>query len=229
MKKYNYSKLSQRDLEAASSTVSSAAGKSIIGSSNGTTVIETGMYLRDWRQALRTPPSYRIGNRTIRLQVHVIWPLAVLGALLLFLLYIIGSSTMQSGSSIGNLDRNSVIFYNSTYPLTEPIVSNGMYTFRIGVIADLDTNSRVGSKDSWNSYFMKGYLSYIPAKGTVTVSWDETGPKEMKSSFSLKGKNTSGFWSDYREIKVAPRSYCLAKSIKSKRGFTAYTRITVPY
>lgn len=190
MKNYNYSKLSQRDLEANSS-VSSAGTSSGIGNSNsfnGSTVIDTGMYLRDWRQALRTPPSYRIGNRTIRLQVHVIWPLAVLAAILLFLLYIIGSSTMTSGSSIGSMDRNSVIFYNSTYPLTSPIVSNGIYSFRIGVIADLDTNSRVGGKDSWNSYFMKGYLSYIPSKGTVAVSWDETGPREMKSSFSLKGR-----------------------------------------
>lgn len=184
MKKYDYSKPNQRDLEANSSV--SSAGGSI--SSNGSTVINTGMYLRDWRQALRAPPSYRIGNRTIRLQVHIIWPLAVLGALVLFLVYVISSSAMMSGPSINKLDKSTVILYNHTYPLTSPIVSNGIHSFRIGIIADLDTNSRVSGKDSWNSYFMKGYLSYIPSKGSVAVSWDETVPKEIKSSFSLKGK-----------------------------------------
>lgn len=185
MKKYNYSKLNQRDLEAFT-PVSPTVGGSI--NNNGSTVIDTGMYLRDWRQALRTPPSYRIGNRTIRLQVHVIWPLAVLGAIVLFLVYIIGSSTISSAPSIFSLDKNSVIFYNSTYPLSSPIVSNGINSYRIGVIADLDTNSRMSGKDSWSSYYMKGYLSYIPSKSTVTVSWDESGPTEMKSSFSLKGR-----------------------------------------
>ncbi|XP_062565495.1 soluble calcium-activated nucleotidase 1-like [Armigeres subalbatus] len=186
MKKYNYSKLNQRDLEAITPGCSTGGG---IINSNGSTVIDTGMYLRDWRQALRTPPSYRIGNRTIRLQVHIIWPVVVLGAIVLFLVYIIGSSTISSAPSIVSLNKNSVIFYNTTYPLSSPIVSNGINSYRIGVIADLDTNSRVSGKDSWNSYYMKGYLSYIPSKGTVTVSWDETGPTEIKSSFSLKGKN----------------------------------------
>lgn len=188
MKKYDYSKLNQRDLEANSSV--SSAGGSGISSNGSSTVINTGMYLRDWRQALRAPPSYRIGNRTIRLQVHIIWPLAVLGALVLFLVYVLSSSAMNmiSGPSINRLDKSSVILYNYTYPLTSPIISNGIHSFRIGVIADLDTNSRVHGKDSWNSYLMKGYLSYIPAKGSVTVSWDETGPKELKSSFSLKGR-----------------------------------------
>ncbi|KAL9706594.1 hypothetical protein quinque_010112 [Culex quinquefasciatus] len=140
MTSYAYSKVSQRDTESfAASSSSNANG-------NGSTVIETGMYLRDWRQALRTPPSYRLGNRTIRLQVSMVWPLAVLGLVVLFLIYV------------------------------------------VTVIADLDTNSRVKGKDTWSSYLLKGYLSFIPAKGTITVSWDDVGPKQLKSSFSLKGR-----------------------------------------
>ncbi|XP_058451518.1 soluble calcium-activated nucleotidase 1 [Malaya genurostris] len=183
MKKYNYSKLNQRDLEGKVGFASPATV-----STNGATVIDTGMYLRDWRQALRTPPSYRLGNRTIRLQVHLIWPLAVLGAIVVLLVYIISSSPLSNGPSIHELDKSSMILYNHTYPLSSPIVSNGMYTYRIGIIADLDTSSRVDGKDTWSSFLMKGYLSYVPSSGTVTVSWDETGPKQLKSSFSLKGR-----------------------------------------
>ncbi|XP_058822434.1 soluble calcium-activated nucleotidase 1 [Topomyia yanbarensis] len=183
MKKYNYSRLNQRDLEGNQGLASTSST-----CANGATIIDTGMYLRDWRQALRTPPSYRLGNRTIRLQVHLIWPLAVLGAIVVLLVYIISSSPLSSGPSINDLDKSTMILYNHTYPLSSPIVSNGMYTYRIGIIADLDTSSRVEGKDAWSSYLMKGYLSYVPSSGTVTVSWDETKPKELRSSFSLKGR-----------------------------------------
>ncbi|XP_055605957.1 apyrase-like [Uranotaenia lowii] len=182
MKKYNYNKVSQRESEVQSSPINGNVGSS--------TVIETGMYVRDWRQALRTPPSYRIGNRTIRLQVHLIWPLAVLAGVVLLLIYLVSSSPLvTNGPRISSLDKSAVIFYNHTYPLTSPIVSNGMYSFRIGIIADLDTASRAAAgKDSWSSFLLKGYLSYIPSKNSITVSWDESGPKEIKSSFSLKGR-----------------------------------------
>ncbi|XP_055636847.1 apyrase [Toxorhynchites rutilus septentrionalis] len=180
MKKYSYSKLCQQDSEGKLS-LSHCPGK-------GSTVIDTGMYLRDWRQALRAPPSYRIGNRTIRLQVHMIWPLAVLGTLLIFLVYIVSSATFMNGINLNSASKSSVSLYNHTYPLSSPIVSNGIYTFRIAVIADLDTNSRKKGEDSWSSYFMKGYLSYVPSKNSITVSWDDVEPKEMTSYFALKGR-----------------------------------------
>lgn len=182
MKSYKYSKLNQRDL-----LLKTGSASLLPTNGNESTVIDTGMYLRDWRQALRTPPSYRLGNRTIRLQVHLIWPLAVLGAILILLVYII-SSPFSNGSSITDLDKSAMIFYNHTYPLSSPIISNGMRTFRIGIIADLDTNSRVEKKETWCSYLMKGYLSYIPSKEAITVSWDEGPPKELRSNFALKGR-----------------------------------------
>ncbi|XP_053696529.1 apyrase [Sabethes cyaneus] len=183
MKNYKYSQLNQRDLISKTSSTSQLATNG-----NEPVVIDTGMYIRDWRQALRTPPSYRLGNRTIRLQVHLIWPLAVIGAILILLIYIVSNSRFSSRSSINNLDKTAMIFYNHTYPLSSPIISNEMYTYRIGIIADLDTNSRVNGKQAWRSYLMKGYLSYIPSKESITISWDEGPPKELKSSFALKGR-----------------------------------------
>ncbi|XP_055548855.1 apyrase [Wyeomyia smithii] len=182
MKNYKYGKVNQRDL------VLTTASSQLSPSGNESTVIDTRMYIRDWRQALRTPPSYRLGNRTIRLQVHLIWPLAVLGAILVLLVYVVSNSPFSGGSSLNDFDKSATIFYNHTYPLSSPIISNGMHTYRIGVIADLDTNSRVKGKDAWCSYLMKGYLSYIPSTGKITISWDEGQPKELKSSFALKGR-----------------------------------------
>ncbi|XP_035903168.1 soluble calcium-activated nucleotidase 1 [Anopheles stephensi] len=159
-------------------------------SSSGSTIIDTGMYLRDWRKALRSPPSYRIGNRTIRLQVHFTWVLATLCAFLLLVLYISSSpssSLINDAPPANSFLRNSVIVYNHTYPLTSPIISSGIYSFRIGIIADLDTNSAL-KKNQWGSYYLKGYLSFIPSKRSITVSWDDGEAKALQSGFSLKGR-----------------------------------------
>uniref|UniRef100_A0A182RSD7 Apyrase n=1 Tax=Anopheles funestus TaxID=62324 RepID=A0A182RSD7_ANOFN len=159
-------------------------------SSSGSTIIDTGMYLRDWRKALRSPPSYRIGNRTIRLQVHFTWVLAILCAFLLLVLYISSSPSpliSDAPPPTNSFLRSSVIAYNHTYPLTSPIISSGIYSFRIGIIADLDTSSAL-KKNQWGSYYLKGYLSFIPSKRSVTVSWDDGDPKALQSGFSLKGR-----------------------------------------
>lgn len=156
---------------------------------SGSTIIDTGMYLRDWRKALRSPPSYRIGNRTIRLQVHFTWVLAILCTFLLFVLFISShpSSLVADVPTSNSFLRSTAIVYNRTYPLTSPIISSGIYSFRIGIIADLDTNSAL-NKNQWGSFYQKGYLSFIPSKRSVTVSWDEGDPKALQSGFSLKGR-----------------------------------------
>ncbi|XP_053669438.1 apyrase [Anopheles marshallii] len=166
------------------------SGKTTSKQSSGSTIIDTGMYLRDWRKALRSPPSYRIGNRTIRLQVHFTWVLAILCAFLLLVLYISSSPApliSDAPAPTNSFLRNSVIVYNHTYPLTSPIISSGIYSFRIGIIADLDTSSAL-KKNQWASYYLKGYLSFIPSKRSLTVSWDDGEPKALQSGFSLKGR-----------------------------------------
>ena len=83
--------------------------------------------MKDWRKALRSPPAYRIVNRTLRQQTQfVIW-VSLIGLVILILLY-----TFPSKSDVGKTNRPIHKPYNHTYPLTRPINSNGMYTFRIG-------------------------------------------------------------------------------------------------
>lgn len=181
------------NLSSSSSVLYSSLGSEKATDSNKvnrqSTIIETGMYLRDWRKALRSPPSYRIGNRTIRLQVHFTWVLATLCALLLLVLYISSSPTYSANNvpAPSSFLRNTAIVYNHTYPLTSPIISSGIFSFRIAIIADLDTSSAM-SKTQWGSFYLKGYLSFIPSKRSITVSWDDGDPKQLRSGFALKGR-----------------------------------------
>lgn len=79
---------------------------------------------RDWRKALRAQPAYRIVNRTIRGQTQFICVVGVTGFLLLLILY------QFPTRSSNNVIRNNS--YNYTYPLSRPIKTNTMHTFRIG-------------------------------------------------------------------------------------------------
>ncbi|XP_052890972.1 apyrase [Anopheles moucheti] len=190
MKQFSSSIASSSSSSSSLPYTSLGSGKTTSKQSSGSTIIDTGMYLRDWRKALRSPPSYRIGNRTIRLQVHFTWVLAILCAFLLLVLYISSSPSpliSDAPAPTNSFLRNSVIVYNHTYPLTSPIISSGIYSFRIGIIADLDTSSAL-KKNQWGSYYLKGYLSFIPSKRSLTVSWDDGEPKALQSGFSLKGR-----------------------------------------
>ncbi|XP_031353736.1 apyrase-like isoform X2 [Photinus pyralis] len=138
--------------------------------------------VKDWRKALKTPPGYRIINKTIRSQTQFITGVALLGLILLTVIYMFPK---RSSTSNGTFSYT----YNNTYPLTSPIKTSTMHTFRLGIIADLDTNSKSTSdKDTWYSYLKKGYLSYSPNKQTVVVSWDHTDPVKLKTSFALKSR-----------------------------------------
>lgn len=77
--------------------------------------------------------------------------------------------------------------YNSTYPLTRPEVTSQGKRFRIGVIADLDENSKSSSKkNTWTSHFKRGYLTLLN-NGQVTVEWDKD-IVVLSSTLSQKGR-----------------------------------------
>ncbi|KAK5640782.1 hypothetical protein RI129_009329 [Pyrocoelia pectoralis] len=137
---------------------------------------------KDWRKALKTPPGYRIINKTIRGQTQFITGVALLGLILLTMLYMFPKRSNTINGTFSDT-------YNNTYPLTSPIKTSVMHTFRLGIIADLDTNSKsITDKDTWYSYLKKGYLSYSPTKETVVITWDHTEPIKLKTNFALKGR-----------------------------------------
>ena len=60
--------------------------------------------------------------------------------------------------------------------------------YRIGIIADLDTDSKIPDKTNlWRSYFKQGFL-YINDNNKVEIEWDDAEPLELRSSLSLGGR-----------------------------------------
>lgn len=85
----------------------------------------------------------------------------------------------------------SPINYNSTYPLTRPIVNphNHHTIYRIGIIADLDTNSkRNKAQSSYSSFYKRGYFTVGPKQTTFELKWDPEDSQEIVSGYALKGK-----------------------------------------
>lgn len=160
---------------------------SVISSSSTTDNL---MYtMRDWRQSLRSPPTYRIGNRTIRFNYHfALFFLCILSLIFLFF-YFNHGSTSSSDFALWSNRKAIQDTYNLTYPLTQPVIIHGIRKYRIGMVADLDTNSKIKKDhDVWSSFYKTGYLSYNPSKNTITIEWDQSEPIELQSSYSLKGR-----------------------------------------
>ena len=70
--------------------------------------------------------------------------------------------------------------YNDTYPLSPPQRNPEGVRYRIGVIADLDTQSRGSEEHTWFSYLKKGYLVLSASGDSVTVEWDKEERARMQ-------------------------------------------------
>lgn len=174
-----------------SSSSSSLSGRR----STGFQLPAPSVQMRDWRNALRSQPTYKIGNRTFtfRLPNHVVLVMAVLLVVLLFfyLIHPSGKIGGHAGSTGGDLfaGAKGLYKYNRTYPLTLPLLHGGQPTYRIAIIADMDTNSKSkASGNTWVSYLKMGHLSHNRNSGAVEVTWDSTEPVELASHFALKGE-----------------------------------------
>lgn len=142
--------------------------------------------LRDWRKALRTPATYRVGN-AVRIQPPFVLLIVLIATFLVVLFYYNWWTSSQPVP--GQKWASSVRPYNTTYPLTPPLVSGDLVTYRIGIVADLDTNSRSNiNKHTYNSYLKKGFLIYNRLKKQVQVSWDTQPATLLASTYSHKGR-----------------------------------------
>ncbi|XP_075880421.1 soluble calcium-activated nucleotidase 1 isoform X2 [Nelusetta ayraudi] len=77
--------------------------------------------------------------------------------------------------------------YNDTYPLSPPEHTPHGTRYRIGVIADLDTDSRSEKKMTWISYMRRGYLLVSQSGDKVAVEWDPD-KVVLESHLSEKGR-----------------------------------------
>ena len=143
------------------------------------------MRYRDWRQALRTPHVYRVGNSTLRIQSQFFFFI-----ILLLVVAVIFYGYARLGNKITSQKIESVHEYsiNRTYPLTKPIHTRNGLMYAIGIITDLDKKSKSAKKDNtWNSFYKKGYLTWTPSQNSVSVSWDNDD-MTLSSTLGMKGR-----------------------------------------
>lgn len=158
------------------------------------------MSLREWRQAIRTPTTYRVGNRTLRIQTQFVSLVAFIGLVVLLVLYTYAVD--HSTVNVESLKNKSAVKpympvvttfshdnYNSTYPLTTPKRTPKGIFFRIGVVSDLDKGSNSKTEEfTWLSYYKKGSLLWNPVSNSVKVSWDAGDTIVLKSSIGESGR-----------------------------------------
>lgn len=84
--------------------------------------------------------------------------------------------------------------YNDTYPLSPPVKTKHGISYRIGVIADLDTASRSSKDQTWFSYMKKGYLTVSQSADRLQVEWDaETVTLESHLAEKGRGKRDKSY------------------------------------
>lgn len=155
--------------------------------------------IQDWRQAVRMPTAYRVGNSTLRIQTQFVVGVAIVGVSILVLLYAVlpYSRNKQLVSDIYHHDehghqhitetKKQPWLYNSTYPLTPVSTTPKGLRYRIAVISDLDTASKDKENYTWYSFLKKGYLTIDINKKFISIEWDHDLIK-LRSTLSQAGR-----------------------------------------
>lgn len=148
--------------------------------------------LKELRQSLSSSHAYRISNSTIRFQTHFILIVLLVGIIFLITLYNIGHSAPKLVSYGFSQPTDKYLFreIKFKYPLTPPTsINNVGMKYRIGMISDLDKASKSkNEKNTWISYYKKGYLTWYFHNNTIDINWDIEEPSTLKSSLSMGGR-----------------------------------------
>ena len=156
---------------------------------NGGSGSEENMLSRDWRQALRTPHVYRVGNSTLRVQSHfVVFIMFLVLVVFFYYGYPLLKSMLCSQPMQDNLPPCQYYFYNKTYPLTAPIRQFTGVSYTIAIVSDLDTESKSPDQpNTWRSFLKRGRLTWMPMRNLISVKWDEE-MTTLTSSLGMKGR-----------------------------------------
>lgn len=106
--------------------------------------------VNDWMKAIRRPTPYRVGNARVHLKPRVVFYAVMFStAVLVLLIMFIPRQSHQPCIQ-------KEIEYNTTYPLTNPFNILHGTVYKIGLVTDLDTNSKSEKPDTWFSYYRTG-------------------------------------------------------------------------
>ena len=143
---------------------------------------------RDWMKAVKSPLAYRVAGTSVYLNRTRLAKMAIVALLVLTVVVLL----IPAADYDPKVSKRFALHgkYNDTYPLSKPQKSKDGTTFRIGIIADLDTDNKVGEgkKTRWKSYFKKGFLTLHHSKhDKISVQWDEE-EATLTSGMSLNGR-----------------------------------------
>ena len=126
--------------------------------------------MNQWMKAVRAPTPYRVAGRTVRVS-PITYAKVAIGVLLVLTIIVLLMPVINSPVQNQRIALHPS--YNDTYPLTKPERTLNGYKYRIGTIADLDTDSKQsGTENTWISYFKTGYLTISDNLDNVSVDWD---------------------------------------------------------
>nr|XP_034313922.1 soluble calcium-activated nucleotidase 1 isoform X2 [Crassostrea gigas] len=116
--------------------------------------------VHEWMNAIRRPTPYRVGNARLHLKTRtLVYSVMFLAAVIILMIFIIPSRRVSRETCIDegiHLETN----YDYTYPLSPPQKIGDGLMFKIGLIADLDQNSKSDKKkNTWISYLHEGFKS----------------------------------------------------------------------
>lgn len=153
--------------------------------------------MNDWMKIVRTPTRYRVGSNRVNIKLNPRLITMIFGiSLSVLLVFLLVKSNNKSDST--NIDQShSNIkyiydiynngqhnFYNSVYPLTEPVRKGALIKYKILAIADLDTSSKFPGGDSkFVSYLLKGHLTVNEDLKQADLEFDYE-PSEISTQYS---------------------------------------------
>ena len=148
----------------------------------------------------KPPISYRMGNSKININRHLATAIIVITFAIFFLSYFAYFRTPTRSVHIFDHDRfdpgdktaktsGRTKVYNITYPLSNPFfISQGVLKYKIALIADLDTDSKVANKsNTWKSLYKRGsFIWDTSSKNQPTFEWNDE--VEIKGTLSMGGR-----------------------------------------
>jgi len=138
--------------------------------------------MRDWRAAISTPLTYRIGSSTLHFRSHLVSLSTVIAGAVLLLLYLSvtrGTRTVARPSSVG--------CPNSSYPASPGVRGRDWVEWRLAVVADPDQGSK--TDNGWSSFLRHGRLRLTggPGRRHANLSW-EAGEVEVAGRLGAGGR-----------------------------------------
>ncbi|XP_064595592.1 soluble calcium-activated nucleotidase 1-like [Liolophura sinensis] len=128
--------------------------------------------VHDWMKAIQTPTPYRVGTAKIQLKPRFL-AYASLFTMALFILFVFVVLPRPIRGIPNCVEIRKRTEYNSTYPLTEPEDLGDGYRFKIAVVTDLDTDSKI-SENTWKSDIKFGHITVSTDMREVKIHWEDS-------------------------------------------------------